>query len=573
MNKNKFINLEKKTLMICILILLSITFCVFLYTVKIRQPWFNTLSYGHHQWLTGSTIKFTKMWLSEGPINLKFGMFENPSSIEFPTLNSRLFYSSYPPGTILPIYIICKWLRLEPTPGLINSYNLLNHFLIAFFLSLTLFIFLLQIEFNILTSLILSLIPIFIELLMPAPLYWHQNVFFTDQAVILPFVLVIFLEVLKDGLKNKKIFFLVNCLQTIVFFYGYLTDWFFCFVGLIIYLKRVLNGEIKGRIFNFIIKSFFFWIPLIIVLSLFALQLSILNGWNYFIGRYFFRTRLGPDEAGISKFFEYLADGYGSLSIYLLWVSLLASLFFLIYLCIKKYKKEPVHFKILKSLSFIAILLLPCFMQIYFLKQHTVVHDFSALKFSIPLSIVPFILLPIIVLHFIFDIEKDLILNLQITYKNRDKIIKIPLCILLTIIIVFTYIKSNHYKYINYFPEPTAYEKEQFIADNTGYEDVVFSPDYEIKANPPQQLSYSMKRVYKFNAIKDVYELIKNIKDSYTVNFFLIKEQISNNDAELHKLVLLANDIRENEKYILYKISKANFWKGTDPQKLSTKYK
>jgi hypothetical protein len=65
---------------------------------------------GAHIWLSASTVKFVNNWLKEGPIKLKFIMYEYPDSIEFNSLAERSAYISYPPGAIIPPYILAKLL-------------------------------------------------------------------------------------------------------------------------------------------------------------------------------------------------------------------------------------------------------------------------------------------------------------------------------------------------------------------------------------------------------------------------------------------------------------------------------
>jgi len=127
---------------IAIILLILLTLSIFIYTVLIRSSWFGVLSPGHHQWLTGHAILHTKNWYNEGALKLRFGFFENPNSVEFPTLESRVFYFSYPPGALIPIYLISKLIAQEPNPALVMAYNLSNHFFITLFLSLTIFFFL-----------------------------------------------------------------------------------------------------------------------------------------------------------------------------------------------------------------------------------------------------------------------------------------------------------------------------------------------------------------------------------------------------------------------------------------------
>ncbi|MBU2524949.1 hypothetical protein KKG71_07185, partial [Patescibacteria group bacterium] len=192
---------NKKTL-ITVILLLIILCGTFAYSVKVRSPWFGKLSVGHHQWLTGSTLVFTKNWFRDGAFKSYFAMYENPKSIESPA--KRGIYASYPPGAIIPIYAISKIINKEPTPAMVMSYNLANQFFITLLLIATVFIFLRRLGLPLFYTFLFSLIPLATELFLPAPMYWHQNVFFSDQAVILPFIFFIFLEILRDGLKKHK---------------------------------------------------------------------------------------------------------------------------------------------------------------------------------------------------------------------------------------------------------------------------------------------------------------------------------------------------------------------------------
>jgi hypothetical protein len=526
---------EKTKVLLCIILLFSITLVIFQYTVSIREPWFGELSDGHHQWLTGSTLEFTENWYNEGPVNLDFAMIQNPASIEFPTLLSRDPYLSYPPGTIIPIYFASEIIGHKPTVGLIMDYNLFNHFLIAFFLALIIFFFLRYLKYDILNSFLFSIIPIMLELLLPAPLYWHQNAFFSDQAIILPFVVYIFLEVLRDRFRNlpkNRNIHILNILQNIVLFYGFLTDWLFVFIGLTVYIKRIVDGEIvlsremffNKRINLFIKESIKYWFTPLLALFLFVVQIFAVGSFNSVLSKSLFRMGVTPTgetylNNGMNLFIGNITLNYGHVAVGLIAASLTFFILTSIYLIFGRFKAHKNIFKIKRTLYLIGMLLIPCILQVLVFRNHSVIHDFSVLKFSIPLATIPFVLLPIMIfLFFEKSIDKKL---KNINVLNKFNGINRGLLALFLIVFVAAsfYIVNEHSDYKIMFTAPNGtYEViGTSLEENTGYNDVVFSPDFEISENPPQQLAYSMKRVYQVNSTEDIKDKIKGINGNYDI--------------------------------------------------------
>lgn len=542
-------------------LLFIITIITFLVALEMREPWRKELSRNHHQWLSGSTIKFANNWYEEGPIVLKFGLIENPKSIEFQSLLSRHPYPSYPPGTIIPMYILAKILGHEVTPGMLMKYNLMNQFFIALFLSLTVFFFLRQIKFDYLNSVTLSVIPILIEFFTPATMYWHQNVFFADQAIILPFVLFIFFEVIRGNVNKRSILYTISILQALVMFYGTLTDWLFVFVSLTVWLNRVLKREMGNDFYTVIKSSLIFWFPSILAMGLFVFQLYSLDVLSDLVHKFLFRTGLGEGgEKHIENFFHkfwlgHIKKGYGITAVVLLWGSLLL-LLTSIYLKIRqkfKFAKKKID---INTLSLMSYFIVPCFLQIYFLQNHSAIHDFSALKFSLPLAVVPFVFAPILLLS-IFNIQATNVYISGITLiYNKVKInIKIYLISFALPLVLLAILVNNENYYTKFFPKPNPEYKRmgEFISRNTTYSDVVFSTVYDVPTNPPQQLSYTKKRVYKIKTIDDIYERVKDINEDFVINIFTSrKDGLINILKELESIVFQTNS---TDDYSIFKIN------------------
>jgi len=492
--------------------------------LEIREPWrVEELSGVGHQWLTGSTLEFSKEWYHEGPQNIHFGMFEYPASVEFPTLKSRSPYTSYPPGTIIPIYILSIIKEKEPTISMIMKYNLINHFFITFILSLMVFLFLTrQLELDRLNSTLFAIIPILIELLMPGTLYWHQNVFFSDQAIILPFVLFVFLEVLRFK-SSKKVISILNSLQALIMLYGALTDWLFIPIAFSVFLKRIVNNEIevKGDIKQFIRETIYFWSPIVLAIFLFLWQISSLENIDKTINAFFIRTSLSStDPLTIHMFLEtfisHLTLSFGYLAPIILVESLLILLIFSFYMVIKNFKTHKTNYKMKNTLLLAYMLLLPCLIQIFLFKNHSFVHEFSALKFSVPLCVIPFVIIPIL---FYLLLEDHKFPKKILLIENKRLNLKLLAICLVALSLTGITLANNSNNLFNLFPSPNKNYTllGEAIHKNTNYYDVLFSPDFEINSLPPQQISISMKPVYKIKSISDITEITNNINGNYTV--------------------------------------------------------
>ena len=532
---------EQILVIISVFLLFSINLLVFQYTVDIREPWHGELSSGHHQWLSGSTLKFAKNWYRDGPLNLGFTLLENPSSIEFPDILSRQPYVNYLPGCIIPLYVIGELTSTEPNAALLMDYNLLNHFLIAFFLSILIFIFLRQIKIDPVNSFLFATVPLFLELLLPGPLYWHQNVFFADQAVILPFVAYILLEVIQDSYKGRYSRFL-GVTQNFILLYGFLTDWLFVFIILTVYIKRILEGKLCFSRENFahsLKDNLKFWIVPFIVLAFFVIQVYSWGLTGTVLSKVLFRVGISSDGSvtvtnGLISFYQYVTSEYGEIGFYALCFSLITLVVLLLYVLRERFIAQNTDFRIKKIAALMVMLFLPCILQLILFKNHTLLHDFSVLKLSVPLTTIPFVLAPI---SWYLLVKTHIIenhLKIPLTFKGRllekmkvNKLLKPDLTLLVIFLVVTAsasfYLANEHPHYPELFPSgnPDYEVLGTSIQKNTQYSDLVFSPNFEIPINPPQQLSYSMKRVYKIRSLDEIGSYTQGLSGYHVVIMFI----------------------------------------------------
>ncbi len=536
-----------------VLILICITLLIFVYSIEIRSPWFGILGgaewdTGRHQGVTAHTLVYTTNWLRQGIWNLKFTLSEEPVSPLW-----HVVYLSYTPVSTLPIYFLSLITNMEPTPALVMGYNLFNHFFIALLAGLIVFYFLQRLGFQPYFAGILSLLPLSLILLLPSPLYWLQNVYHYDESVILPFILYVFLELLRDGarLKKKKV---ISRIQIAVMLFGTGADWLFVFVALVVFGKRMLFKTRKNLRMLFM-EGIRFFSPVALVISLHLLHIAYWKNVTEFVINKFL-VRSGVKTTYDDNFYErfwlgFIGEGLGKPAVFLLWGSLVLLIVGLFIVNQTKKMSDHIQTCSVSEISLVqrtkevtalmGMLLIPCFLQVYVFKNHSWVHDFSALKFVVPFSIISFTLLPIL-LNDIIRIGWERFRQGYFLFSSpfNARVTKIWLA-LWTIGGVF-YLLVVHPQYEHMFPDPRYDFKVigEFINQHTGRDDLVFSPHHRIRYYPSQQVAFSQKVVYRAG-VEEMYEKVKNIKEHFVVNLFFLKER----DALIEDIRRLKNNYIE----------------------------
>lgn len=550
------------------LLLIVFTVIVFSYSLPLRRQWFGKLVQGDHHFLTGSTIKFTKNWINEKPWNLFFGMLENPKSVEFDNLTQRLPYVSYPPGTIVPIYLISVLTHEPPSASIVMNYNLANHFLISLILGFITYLIFRKYKFNYLISFLFSLIPISMEIFLPGPFYFLQNIYFSDQAVILPYVLTILLEKIYDMVHENK-HNGIKILQSFVILYGASIDWFFYFLIAAIFLKRMFMDKNPKKLMDKFVNNVYILVLGLMPILFLAWQIVKLNAFNVLLERFLTRTGISFSEDSMKNFWStfwwsHFRTNFGETGVFLYWTCLIliTSSTLLLSKIIKTYAKINQYL-----LYYCALFLFLPLIQVYVFRNHSLVHDFSTLKFSLTLSIIPFALFPLLIMNLKNLIKDDRLL------KKSLWLILILATILIAIewLLLYKYFSKQDFsffqqsffyslaainpsillliyrkKWSNYlvflvsillavaylyssFPLISKHFKRQdiliekignSIANCTNYHDIVFSFELEVPDRPTVLISQSMKRVYIISFLKDIYSKIEAVKKPFQIKLF-----------------------------------------------------
>ena len=215
-------------------------------------------------------------------------------------------------------------------------------------------------------------------------------------------------------------------------------------------------------------------------------------------------------------------------------------------------------------LRLVGITLPPCLLQVYVFRQHSLQHSFSALKFSVPLSLISFIALPVLLDRVLrgrlFAFAR---IPLPGAARGAGKPSGVSLAAVLVVLLGTFYITTNHRKYDDHFPDPVSEPADiaYFVGDNTEYRDIVFCHSFEIPAMNVELLSYSNKRVYPAQTLEDIHRKTRRLdalNRDYMINLLLRKED-QELSTRMRDLIGRGHEIRRNGSLRLDKIEPEAF--------------
>ena len=465
---------------------------LFVYTVQARSPWFGKPADGHHFWLTAHTWKALENWWEEGALASRFAIYDNPRSVEHRSRAERGPYVSYPVGAFLPPFALARLTGTRPSPAFLMGYDLGNHLAIAALLAALAASMAWATTGDERLAALFGAVPAAIVLLAPGPMYWLQNVYFADQAVILPFVLALALEWARGGGGRAGRW--AARLSPAVVLWGCLVDYLFVFVTLALFVARALAGEYGIRLAERPGRVARFWLAPAVALALFGLQLAAVGGIETLFHRA--RWRMGPADATDTTdphpllfWLPHARDQYGASGVALLAVGTILLLVLGLALRARKYRSSEPARRSARLLGIGALALAPCAAQLLALRNHSSIHDFSVLKLVVPLALVSFVVLPLAAI--------------ELCRRSRPEARAVRRASIAFALLAAAgsavYLAAMHPSYRAQFPAPgvEGAPVAELLRAKSGYLDVVFSPQFEIGIMPPQLLAIARERVYR----------------------------------------------------------------------------
>lgn len=363
---------------------------IFIISVAVRFPVINNHLSMHHGWVTAHTLLTLQTWSEGGIFNFHATAVYTPQNEGdkfVPALagitdaKGDSYYVSYPSLGFYVPYFFMKIFFLQPTILSLIIFNLLLHFLSAFFI----YKIVKRLLKNNSTSEFAPIIAFIIYLFTPATLWFQSNVYFVDMLEQVLWILTFYVTLKLMDEENKPTIFLF----TLLLFACCFTEWiglFYAFMAFIYFgIKSMQKKQIP-------IVSLICVGVVMMSIALFVWQYSQISGFHSLIESLTnkYKTRSGfygenTSEFGLSignpdsfsRLWEHYFTNYLNL-VFLLPIIVIA--FIII--------RNKIHLENKYWLIVLVFLVVPVLLHHFIFFNFTSLHDFSVLKTAVPLSVI-----------------------------------------------------------------------------------------------------------------------------------------------------------------------------------------
>lgn len=581
---------------------------LWLISILVSSPVFNRPLGTHHEWLSAHTLVSMRAFEEWGFWKLLGASVLTPKSYEFLNIDITTLtkddgiYLSYPSFWLILPYAVFKLLNLlglniNLSVQYIQTYNLVvNRLLLGFI------IYYLCLEIiNILTSARLtkfqkSLVAglFLIGWMFTAPImYWTQNVYFSDQAVLLP-IYTIFLISLKYKFNlnslshlNQFFLFILSFLACSIDWYGWVSVAVICLIVLIdqlisvdqfnfsflLFLKKYLDS-IKFMCLGVLLAGLTFLAQILYYedgveqlveifirrtsgmvndydepINILTMIQQIMGYWLFYFPKdleIILRKFIYTDFISQQIDFQYLIAAFITFLFITLWITLLS------------YTYQKSNNRKLTAYTYILVYLIPL-IQIALLKQHSFMHDFSAFKMGLPI-IFSVWLLPAVALLRVLDNQ----LNNQKINSRQSYIYISYFALVLGLFIIF----GNSSEFLEFAGESnlTYQEMGSLVSRNTKPDQLLFAdsiPDNLVEldepyeelifgASPPEPVWYANRFIHSseefkdFKGIKPVFFAYKNLLSKSSVKSICEGQWQDAGNIKEHEVVICkAEELRK----------------------------
>ena len=384
---------------------------VWLYALGHRLPYMDQIPVFDADLITAEARMWARIWWDEGPLKLWFSTPLAPRSIETPTMAARDIYESWPTGAFVPIYLVAKFLGVEPSVPMVNWINVVQHGLIA--LTAAFIAFQLAV-LNRLGNLSSGLIAFGVSLpilLSRGLVYCFSQIYDVVTAVLIYTAIFLLLEVFYYGGRSQRDKWVITFLQLVTIGCAFFVDWLSYTLFVFWLASRVAAGYAgvlermsPRRVFGLLLlpistfSAYIFW-RLFTPGSTGATS-GAYDSIRHLIYKIMQRMNLTKDSpvSGFADVFfgEMHQDYYSRYTFPLIVISALVSLGLFV-VAFRRAREAAERRSIFASMSILALVTIPFYFHMIVLYQHTYIHRWAITKAMFAYALVPFALLPIAV--------------------------------------------------------------------------------------------------------------------------------------------------------------------------------
>ncbi len=448
-----------------------------------------------HTWLTCNTVTFARNWYHEGAVALRFRMVSFPRSVETPELKDRRVYASYPPGAVVPVWLAAKVVGAEPSIKMVVAVNIGIQFLVALGLA--------GIVLNLLSGLgngfrlAGGATAGLFYLCAGAPFQFHWIAYFSDTLILLPIVLLLWLESFRALDESRHVW--VRFVIPAVVFCGALTDPLMAILAAVLSVWRLIAAEkgSRGKAFRRIVLELA--LPVVLALGLYLLQVLTGGLLDSLVETFRRRSLLDAVPEKTTKaapLWRFLAF-FRISDLRLLLIPCGIAVVF------SSAERVPFWRTVKRRTALVYVLLVACAVQLLVFWNHSFVHSFSVLKLYVPASL----LAGLTVASGVGDGR---------WWKVRLAAVGISFLVLTPVIWHKERAKEDA------MPPYPFMELVQHIARTATYRDVYLSPVLAISNAPPQLLSFTRKNVWGVKNGRQVEAILAPVRDQPCTLHFLV---------------------------------------------------
>lgn len=473
---------------------------IFVISVGIRLPNLNRSLSDHHEWLTAHNLLVSKILYANNGNTYHYspiGTFSNKADKFIDNVEGLIdpsgyaYYISYPPFSFLFSHFIFSIFRISPNILVLQIINLFFHFLSAL------------VVYKILKLLLpdniykykAALLGYSIYLFQPMTLWFQSNIFSPEILAHVLWIIAVYIFIWIIKYQKKNSLFAHFLLGIILFFLSF-TEWLGVLTAGVMGLY-VLKDMLSKRKLNLL------FIPLILAplaaLALTFFQYSSIAGPTALIqelsGKYIERGGFNSQTSspfGYSlsnpRTYRLIINNY---KVGYLYILILFSLFLCVYYTLRRGKRDWNKYEYL----FIYLSSVPVILHHILFINFTAIHDFSALKSSLLISVV---------IGLLFIKIANLLKSLKLEYKLRQLIFISALMLFLSI---RQYYNLNNPKIVNNKREIFANDIKKiakpdeviFVSGETGYIE-------------PQVLFYAERNILRVNDKAEALKFLDKIQ-------------------------------------------------------------